>query len=138
MQRLRRMKIRDRLESLRRRAPNRDATGQLFKNAEELKRRYKRISLYTLLVSEENTHQIHEAVFKNNKGKDRFEWAAWLAKHFEKIYVTGILAGIGLRTEKKWSVQKIIGWVGHDSRKSENPKVARKRNKAKQKRSKNG
>jgi len=94
--------------------------------------------MYTLLVSSENTHQIHEAVFKKEKGKTRHEWAAWFVKHFEKIYVTGVLAGIGLRTEKQWSVQKILGWVGRDKYISRNPKMARKRHKAKRQGRKNG
>lgn len=132
------MKIRDKLEFLRKRAPNRDATGQLWKERAELSKRFKRISLYCLLVSEENTHQIHEAVIKKDKGKDRAEWAEWLAKHFENIYVLGVLAGIGLRTEKKWSVQKILGWVGHAKHVSRNSKMARKRHKTKRQGSKNG
>lgn len=132
------MKIREKLERLRRLAPNRSATGQLYKNQKELSKKFVRISMYTLLVSSENTHQIHEAVFNKVNGKKSAEWAEWFSRNFETIYVKGILAGIGIRTEKQWSVQKIIGWVGHAEYTTRSAKVGRKRHKTKRKGIKNG
>lgn len=132
------MKIRDKLERLRKLAPSRSPLGQLYKSSKELKKAYARVSMWTILVSSENTRQVHEAVFTKEAGKTAPQWAEWFTKNFEIVYVKGVLAGVGIRTEKQWSVQQIIGWVGHAEYAVSYPKVGSKRNKAKRQGRKNG
>lgn len=104
------------LERLHRRAPKRDASGMLYKSRAELAGKFRRISLYVILVSTENTHQLYECVIeKKTKPKTRHDWQDWIARNAESVFVHGVLPGLGIRTApKQWSVKRVIGWTAHD------------------------
>ena len=110
------MKIREKLERLQRMYPKRDASGMMYRNREKLAGRFKRISLWTILVSTENTHQVHECMIdKKQNPKTRQQWRVWIAANAANVYKTGVLPGLGIRTApKQWAVMRVIGWTAHD------------------------
>lgn len=132
------MLLRKRFEQLRRIAPKHSTTGQMYKDGAHLKLRFRRVTLYVLLVSEENTHMMHPAIFKRDHAMTSKEWAGWFSRNFAKIYTGSILPGIALRTSKSWSVRKIIGWVGSVKHSVDDSKMAKRRHKTKSKRGKSG
>lgn len=121
------MKISELLERLHRRAPKRDASGMLYKTRADLAGVFRRISLYALLVSTENTHQLYECVIeKKTKPKTRQLWAIWIAENARGVFENGVLPGLGIRTApKQWAVKRVIGWTAHDK-----VRVSRKKNRA--------
>jgi hypothetical protein len=132
------MKLRERLELLRRLAPKRSRYGQLYRDRVETEGKPKRITMYTLLESDEGTHMVHEAVFNKQEGKTAKEWAAWFSRNFYNCYRNGVLPGVALRTEKTWRVKRVLGWRGHDKHRVAHPKVPRGRHQTKRQRSAHG
>lgn len=106
------MKVGERLEQLRRMAPHTSEHGQLYAQAAETRRRFYRVSLWYVLVSVENTHSVHETVFKKAEPLSPAEWAAWFASDKARDALSHIIAHIGLRTGKRWALQKFLGWAG--------------------------
>lgn len=132
------MKLSLKLDRLKRAAPHRSDLGQLYRTERETKRRYKRITLHTLFISEENTHLLRDHEFTSATAKSPSEWNAYLGEKLADIHRNSILPGLAVRTGKAWSVQRIIGWVGNAVHKTRNSRVARGRGKAKSRRRKNG
>lgn len=129
------VKIKEILEQLKRRAPKRDASGMLYKNRKQLIGKYRRISLWTILVSTENTHQVYECVIqKKEKPKTRQGWALWISKNAQGVFENGVLPGLGLRTApKQWAVMRVIGWTPHDLVAGSRAKKSKKRKARKKK-----
>lgn len=132
------LKLREKIERLRRAAPNASAYGQLYKEKSETSKGYKRVTLYTLFQSEEQTHLIKNHVFDAKEYRTPKMWAAWFSENLSSVHRNAVLPGIAVRTGKSWAVLKILGWVGHAEYSSKNSQVAGKRNKAKRKGRKNG
>lgn len=126
------MKISELLERLHRRAPKRDASGMLYKSRADLAGSFRRISLFVILVSTENTHQFYECVIeKKTKPKTRQAWAEWLSRNARGVFENGVLPGLGIRTApKQWAVKRVIGWTAHGrvgARSKKKRKPARKK-----------
>lgn len=132
------MKLADKLKLLQRSAPKRTSYGQLYRNPADLKKRYTRVTLWTLFVSHENTHLLRDHVFNKKDPLSTAQWADWFAENLQDIHRNAILPGIAIRTNKQWAVQRIIGWIGDAEHSSNPPSVGRKRHKAKRKGRKNG
>jgi hypothetical protein len=133
------MKLKQKLESLRRVAPYSTRYGQLYRDKRETQLRYRRVTLWTLFVSDENEHMIRDHAFEKREAMTAREWHVWFSKHLEKIQRESVLPGIGIRTGlKAWAVQQVIGWTGDAKHASRNPPLDRKRHKAKRQRRKNG
>ena len=98
------MKLAVLFENLRRTHPNHAPTGQMYRVKKDTTAKHARVSMHVLLVSDENTHMIHEAVFNKDNAMSGVQWKAWFAKHFDKIYTQSILPGIAIRTHKAWAV----------------------------------
>lgn len=100
---------------------------------------------HVLIVSDENTHMIHSALFTSETARTPVEWRQWFndpptadkatqyRTMIEYIYARSILPGIAIRTQKNWGVQRWIGFtVAHyDLHKPEASKMDRKRHQAK-------
>ena len=132
------MKIADKLARLRRIAPKTSPHGQLYATLAQTRGRYYRVAMHVMLVSTENTHSIHETIFKKAEAKTPAQWDEWFNKNFEAVYTEGILPGINLRTGKRWSVQKLLGWVADAEFKARSTKTPARRNKTGKKGGQNG
>lgn len=133
------MKLKDRLDLLKRAAPECSIYGQLYKNASDTKGAWYRVTLHCVFVSSENTHAIREHIFETKKdARTAQEWSDWFGRNLEKIHRDGVLPGMSLRTGKQWAVAKIIGWTADANDKASDPKVSKRRPKAKRKGRKNG
>lgn len=119
------MKLSDKLQRIRSAVPHGPTSdGQLYADIADTRRSYKRITLYTLFRSNENTHLIRPHVFDSKEMLTPNQWHNRLALHHSKIIRggegnAGILEGMSNRTGgKQWAVVRIIGWVGGDASKS--------------------
>ena len=122
------------VERLRRSNPHIDKTGQMYSDKVQLERRYRRVVLYTLFLSDENTHMIRPHVFDKKRHMSGQEWASWFSEHLTKIHVGTILPALSARTGgKAWSVQQIMGWVGNAKYATRPTAKRAKRNKTKSK-----
>lgn len=128
------MKLSAKLERIQRATPHRHSSGMLYARKDQLNRVYRRVNMLVLLLSIENTHMIHSAVFQKLKYRSPDQWADWFSRNFSEVYTNGILPGIALRTGKPWSVERIIGWIGNAKYSAAPPRVARRGNKAQSKR----
>jgi hypothetical protein len=110
----------------------------MYHAAAELKKSYKRVTLYTLFVSTENTHLLRNHLFEAKRARSGKQWAEWFREHLREVHENGVLPGIALRTGKTWAVAQIIGWIGNAKHTIDNTKVVKRRNKTKLKGRKNG
>lgn len=132
------MKVGERLEQIRRMAPHTNEYGQMFAREAETRRRFYRVSLWYLLVSVENTHSVHETVFKKTEPLSSAEWAAWFKSEKAREALSHIIAHIGMRTGKRWALQKFLGWTGDAEFAARNPPPSTRRHKTIKKRGKSG
>lgn len=132
-----------RLDKLRKAYKKRDnATGMLYNNAASLKRRYRKITMYGVFVSDENTFMLRPHIFEISESKPARtpqQWSDWLSEHYGSI-LPNILAGMSNRTGGKfWRIYRVVGWTaGHASTGTVHTAKRKKRNKTIAKRNKNG
>lgn len=108
------MKLKTKVEQLQRAAPKRSRYGQLYRDSAQLKKRHSKATLFTLFLSEDNTHLLRPHVFKKSEPMTAAGWHEWFSDHLKEIQEKFVLPGLGIRTGKAWGVQKIIGWIGGD------------------------
>lgn len=131
------MKLSTKIERLRKQHPKISALGLMYDGKLPAKnQQWRKIRLYTLFVSNYNTHMIRDHIFESKKKpRNTQEWHAWLAEHLTQIQAGNekksgaILSGLELRTGKQWSVLQIIGWVPNAKYSSRTAAVSRGRNK---------
>jgi len=138
---MRRETIKEQLDNIARLAGSVDVrTGKLGARAPASKL-YKKITLFALFVSDEETFLIRPHIFTSNDGRNAVDWFAW----FKKNYTTertkddrpgilqNILDGISRRSggEKHWRISRIIGWAPNDRSRIIHSEKPAKRNKAK-------
>lgn len=143
---MRRDTIRDQLERIRTLAGTvNESTGKLERagsraSADTL---YKKVTLFALFVSDEETFLIRPHIFNSNDGRTAREWFAWFREHYttarpdngEPGILTNILGGISRRTgDKHWRVARIIGWAPNDRSSIIHSAQSKTRNKTKHKR----
>lgn len=132
------MKLKQELDNIRRIYPRHSRYGQMLPSGSKRKA-WKKVTLYTIFVSDENTHLIRPHVFEKSRPLTPADWHAWFSANLTQIHSTGILPGLNIRTGKFWSVQRIIGWAADDAQhKTRNPAVGRARHKTAKGRRKNG
>jgi hypothetical protein len=128
------MKLANKLKQLRASAPKGPSQhGQLYATADARKRSYKRVTLHTLFISEENTHLLRPHVFEKAEALTPAQWADWFATNLHTVHVNAVLPGLAIRTSKSWAVERIIGWTGQSDvkHKSDNSPIRRTRHKTK-------
>lgn len=127
------MKLSDKLDMLRAAVPKGPTRfGQLYAVASETRRKYRRVTLHTLFISEENTHLLRPHVFRKESALTPAQWSDWFGANLTRIHKDFVLPGIAIRTSKSWAVERIIGWSGGNVEYKSNPSAIRgKRNKAK-------
>lgn len=128
------MKLSERLDRLKRAAPKHTRYGQMYAKPEHTKRAFKRVTLYTLFLSAENTHILRPHVFQAKKYRTPAQWSTWFSANLEHIHRNAVLPGLAVRTNKQWAVERIIGWTGDAKSSVGVAKVDRPRNKAKRQR----
>ena len=104
------MSIADKLRQLRRSLPRKGAGGFLYFSKEDTQRASKRIKVYALLLSEENTAMLAHIVVKKKTPHDAQWWAAWCSLNVVMVFRNGVLPGINLRTAKAWHVEQWLGF----------------------------
>lgn len=104
------MKLKERIEHLRRLYPRMSEHGQMYRTKSELKGARRKVTLHTIFVSNENTHMLRPHTFESKKLRTSKQWAAWFALELTDIHHKAVLPGLALRTGKQWAVAKIIGW----------------------------
>jgi hypothetical protein len=135
--------LRDSISNLEKIVPNRERNGHLYRdNKNETS---KRATVFAVISSSDDTYALHETLFNSKTERDSKEWAEWLRENAFSgsgeeddtaigslgIYKGAVIPGINKKSQKIWDVEKILGFVQHDLRKSHSSKVARGRNKAK-------
>ena len=135
-----RQRIASKLRQIRRTFKRRHSSGMLYNNANELKYFYKRVTMFCVFVSDDETWLLRPHIFEAKKiTRSPEDWAAWFAEHHTKIIEDSILDAISNRTGgKHWSLYRIIGFVPDARTKSKVPKLAKKRNQINKPRVKNG
>lgn len=128
----------EKMERLQKAHPNISKNGQLYKHKSETLQSYASVTLWTLFVSSENTHLLRDHVFRKSRPFNAAEWSQWFSENLADIHKNAVLPGIAVRTNKQWTVQRILGWVGDAEYAAEDSSAYRKRHKAKNKRRKNG
>lgn len=110
------------------------ATAMLYTTATQLNRRYKKVTLFGLFVSDENTFLVRPHLFSSKKvARNAEEWNKWFQENYGKILRDPILPGMENRTGgKQWRLYRVIGWVPNDSAGLINSAPRKKRNKTKQ------
>jgi hypothetical protein len=127
------MKLSDKLDRLKAANPKRSRYGQLYRPPlAPAGAKIKRVTMHTLLESDEHTHLLHECVFDKSKteGKTAAEWADWFSRNFARVYNEGVLPGVNIRTNKLWRVQRVVGWTSA-KRQLKNSTVSKRRHKVK-------
>jgi len=105
---------------------------------------YKKVTLFALFVSDEETFLIRPHIFNSNDGRTAEGWLDWFRKNYtserpkdgEPGILQNILDGISRRSggEKHWRVARIIGWAPNDRSRIIHSEKSKTRNKAKRKR----
>lgn len=145
------MKLSEKLDRIKAATPHVSQYGQLYKHKADLRRKWSRVTLYTLFVSDEATHLLRNHVFQSTRPKSARDWDAWFRTlvnpddghvhgdstdnmtRLSFIQSRSVLPGLALRTSKSWAVQRIIGWVGGAKSQSHNSRMVKRRNKSKSK-----
>lgn len=130
--------IRLQIARVRESVPKRTRYGQLYAKLEQTKRSYKRVTLLTLFVSDENHRIFRRHLFESKKlARTPKEWDAWFTKHLAKIHRENVLGGLTKRTGGRdfWAVKRLIGWIGDArsvprAKRADISKAPRKRKKA--------
>lgn len=132
------MRLRDKLDRIRKQYPKGPtANGQIYKGIRPAKS-FKRVTLYTLFVSDEGTHLLRPHIFESQRSRNAEAWARWFAGHLRDIHIKAVLPGIGIRTSKSWAVKQILGWSANVKHAANNSRVAKRRHKTKSSRKQNG
>lgn len=149
------MTIRDQLDNLRRIAPKRSGSAKcphLYANEKQRDAPANEATLYVYIRSTDRTYALHESVFHKSRPYTALEWAhffgnrvlvGWKANgspaERDGILRGSIMPGVNLRTQgKQWSVVAVVGYVTHVVHESPNTSMAKRRNKTKSSRRKNG
>lgn len=129
------MKIREKLEAIRRLAPKGPTQyGQIYATKDELQRSYDRITFWTVFRSDENTHMVRPHVFIAKKSpRTPAQWYQWLAANLDTIQRNSVLPGLNDRTGMQYFVLKKLGWIGHARKFANTSAVGRKWRPTKQK-----
>lgn len=123
------MKLKVKLAKLQVIAPHASEHGQLYKDVADTRKKYRKVTLYTLFVSDENTHLLRDHVFSKKRARSPADWARFFTSDLTDIHREAVLPGLALRTSKQWSVKRILGWRGKVAEhRASNPKVGRRRN----------
>lgn len=131
--------IKQQIDRIRSAHTNRDLdTGMLYNKRTELRRKMKKITLWGLFVSDENTFLVRPHIFESKDGRDAQEWNAWMQREYGTILRENILDGMENRTGKQWRLYRVIGWSADDNSRVIRAKTRKKRNKTKPKRRQNG
>lgn len=133
------MKLRAKLEAIRTLSPNRSAFGQLYKEKSETQGRWRKVTLWTLFESSEDTHLLRPHVFESKREpRDARAWDEWFRRNLTEIQSKVIVPGINQRTDKIWRVQRILGWQANVVSESRIARLSRRRDQTIHKRRKNG
>lgn len=128
------MKVREKLEQIRRLAPKGpNEFGQIYAAKEDLNRAYDRITFWTIFKSDENTHLVRPHVFVSKRPRSPAEWYDWLARNLDDIQRTDVLNGLNNRTGKQYFIFRKLGWIGHARKFANTAAVGRKWRPSKQK-----
>ena len=145
---MRRDTIRDQLERIAKLAGYVNTrTGRLEHSGakrEPASKLFKKVTLFALFVSDEETFLIRPHIFASNDGRTAEGWSAWFKKNYTterpKDGIPGILQnildGISRRSggDKHWAIARIVGWVPNDRSSIIRSEKLAARNKSKHKR----
>ncbi len=113
------MSITDRLKQLRQALPRKKGPF-LYAHASDMQRSTKRIKVYAVLLSEENTAMLAHIIVTKRAPHPIFWWSAWCSANVVNIFRNGVLPGLNLRTAKAWHVDQ---WLGFSLTSSDNNAV---------------
>jgi hypothetical protein len=105
--------IRDQLLRVKRIGGKRDtATGLLYHNAAQKKKRSDAITLFGLFVSDAGTFMVRPHVFRSKEPRSPRQWNEYLSDNYGTILRESILPGMANRTDgKQWRLYRPIGWI---------------------------
>lgn len=140
---IRRTSIKQQIEKIRRvRTKRDDATGMLYNNRNELRKKMQRVTMFGLFVSDQGTFLLRPHLFESKKdARNAVEWESWFAEHYGAAptesgrtpILINILSKMEERTGKQWRLYRIIGWMPDDNTRliRSSPRKARNQTKRK-------
>jgi hypothetical protein len=134
------MKLRDKLDRIRKLYPKGPTPqGQIY-SGKLTRGSFRKVTLYTLFKSDENTHLLRPHIFESGKrARSAAQWSDFFSTNLKDIHINAVLPGIGIRTDKSWTVARILGWSAGDAQRwVDHPRMAGKRHKTKSSGRKNG
>ncbi len=106
------MKIKDRIESLRRSLPNiSTAYGRyLYAQPSDLNKKARRIVLWTVIWSDDGRVSLHRTMFEKKRPMSVAEWGGWLQVNLPEIMVNSVLAYVNRSFGSTWNIDRVFGW----------------------------
>lgn len=106
------MKIRDRIESLRRTFPNihEPSARYLYNKPADMAKKGKTIVLITMLWSLDGRASMHRTLFNKKRAMTVPEWAGWLQANSREIMTNSVLAYVNRSFGSAWQIDRVFGW----------------------------
>lgn len=104
------MKIKDRIEQLRRVYPLVGPSRFLYAKPADLNKRSRRVQVYLLMKSADDRVSIHKTIFEKGQAMSVAQWADWLYINSISVFENQVIASIDRSYGSSWTVERIVGW----------------------------
>ena len=106
------MKIKDRMEALKRTYPNisRRHARFLYGRPGDMSRRSKKITVWMVLWSEDGRVSLHKTGFEKKRPMSVAEWSGWLVVNAPDVFKDSVLAYVNRTFGSSWNIERVIGW----------------------------
>lgn len=106
------MMIKEQVEALRRTYPRISISNarQLYAELPELKKRGKRIVLWTVLWAADGRVSLHRTQFEKKRPMSAPEWAGWLQVNLPEVMKNTTLAYLNRTFGSSWNIDRVFGW----------------------------
>lgn len=106
------MKLKDRIEALRRTYPKISRVHARYLHAQpaDLKKKGKTITVWLVLWSDDGRVSMHRTQFARTRAMTVIEWAGWLQVNAPQIMVNSVLAYVNRAFGSAWNIERVFGW----------------------------
>lgn len=106
------MKIKDRIEALRRSYPRISAVHARYLHAkpEDVKKRGKTIVVWAVMWADDGRVSLHKTEFARMRSMTVIEWAGWLQVNMPQVMVNSVLAYANRSFGSTWNIDRVFGW----------------------------
>ena len=106
------MKIRDRIESLRRTLPLISTAYGRYMHAKpaDMNKRGRKIVLWVVIWSDDGRVSLHRTEFSKMRAMSAAEWGGWLQVNLPEIMINSVLAYVNRSFGSTWNIDRVFGW----------------------------